>query len=110
MRAVCGVLRTCGRGPSVSLALGGCRSGLPWGCPAALPDGATEILTGPRPLCLRTLVRLGCDEAGTWAIDILQYTATLCQALGSEDPSVYHHNVVGSGQWAVGSGGVFGKT
>ena len=47
---------TCGRGPSPSLPPGGYRPRLPWGRPAALLDGATEVLAGPCPRCLRALV------------------------------------------------------
>ena len=43
-RAVCSVLRTCCRLLSASPGLGGCCPGLPWGRPATLPDGATEVL------------------------------------------------------------------
>ena len=51
-------------------------AGLPRGRPAALFDGATEVLGGPCPRCLRALW-WGIDEAGTWAAKILQHTATL---------------------------------
>ena len=33
----------------------------------------------------------GIDEAGTWAAEILQYTATLRRAVGSADPSEKCH-------------------
>ena len=58
--ALCNVLCACSRGPSPSLVLGGCCLGLPWGCPVALPDGATEVLAG---LCA-SKPWFGCDQAG----------------------------------------------
>ena len=58
------------------------------------------------PLCLMVLLKfslgpdlcasgpcLGCDEAGTWAAEMLQFTATLRGAVGSGDPCG------DSGQW-----------
>ena len=70
-----------GRHPlSPSLALA---AGLPRGRPAALFDGATEVLGGPCPRCLRALW-WGIDEAGTWAAKILQHTATLPWGCGQE--------------------------
>ena len=35
--------RTCGRAPSLSWAPGSYCAGLPWGHPAALPDGACDV-------------------------------------------------------------------
>ena len=60
--------------------LSGCRPELPWGRPAALPDGGAASLARPRPLCLS---RLGIDEAGIWAAEFLPYTATLHRAVGT---------------------------
>ena len=41
----------------------------------------------------------GIDVAGTWAAKILQYTATLRWAVGSESPSIFCHTTMDSGQW-----------
>ena len=54
--SVCGVWRTCSRGPLPPLELGGVSLGLPWGRPAALPAGAAEVFAGLMPLCLRALL------------------------------------------------------
>ena len=104
-RAVGGVLRTCGRGPSPSLVPGstilGCSGdALPLCMMVLLKFSLGPALGASTPLW-------GIDEAGTWAAEILQqwamgilqHSATLQHAAGSGLQGSFRSNTtVGSGR------------
>ena len=77
---------------AIPLAPGGCYPGLPWD---TLPVSLMVLLEFPLHM------HLGSFEAGSWAAENLQYTATLQPAVGGGVPSADCHTAVGSGQWIL---------